>query len=842
MSHNEKSKSCLRTAFFRAHKSSIALGSGSSDSDASSATSDSHHETPVIFFADKETDTPDNSNDVGQVGGSRVDTAKAKDEEGSQPQDDYSEKDGIIEKESPEEEKIRLEEESHLAEEKIVAEEKAEKERLIDEARLTEEAEKERLAKQAKLEEEVRFAEEQRESQFREWREKTIESVENVIKPLSEIQDGVPAERIKGAAIAATALTLLASKGVIASSAVGLSAAYISISRSVAGDFLRTVGGITWDVTETASKLADQIGIIPAFGEVNKTVVNKYKRRKPVLVASDVDEGELAFIEAEDDDDLARVLEEAESVIGEADAAIAKAETDQKEKVKQSIEEELKKITEKAAIKEQERIAVELKLIAKKEEKARVVEEDRIAGEAKLKAEEEENARIIEEKIIVEETKLKAEEEEKTRIAEEDRIIEEAKLKAEEEEKTRIAEEDIIIEEAKLKAEEEEKTRIAEEDRIIEEAKLKVEEEEKARISEEERIVEEIKLKAEKEEKEKEADDDILFDDDQFMAAVELAQEGIEGKIVGVDDIITDNSAKAEWDAAGVLANELRQDSDTRSEADVDDEEDDFDFGDIDLEALGRAAREAVEAFESEVGKADEAVLDKKKQWVDSMIEDDDEDEDFDFEDDKDLFSADNFDELARTARAAVEATARDAVVASNNRAIDIDSPPSEAIAGELVSKDWSSLKVVELREELKKRGLKTSGRKADIISLLEKSDLEISDQKHETEANTKLDGDDDEIIELEDFDIEELGRQARAAVEMFQTTKGGFDEEPTEEMLAELESEMAINGEFLGEPKPSIDTSKMTVAQLKNECRNRGLKVGGRKAELIERLKNSTD
>jgi len=820
MSHNEKSKSCLPTAFFRAHKSSIALGSGSSDSDASSATSDSHHETPVIFFADKETDTPDNSNDVGQVGGSRVDTAKAKDEEGSQPQDDYSEKDGIIEKESPEEEKIRLEEESHLAEEKIVAEEKAEKERLIDEARLTEEAEKERLAKQAKLEEEVRFAEEQRESQFREWREKTIESVENVIKPLSEIQDGVPAERIKGAAIAATALTLLASKGVIASSAVGLSAAYISISRSVAGDFLRTVGGITWDVTETASKLADQIGIIPAFGEVNKTVVNKYKRRKPVLVASDVDEGELAFIEAEDDDDLARVLEEAESVIGEADAAIAKAETDQKEKVKQSIEEELKKITEKAAIKEQERIAVELKLIAKKEEKARVVEEDRIAGEAKLKAEEEENARIIEEKIIVEETKLKAEEEEKTRIAEEDRIIEEAKLKAEEEEKTRIAEED----------------------RIIEEAKLKVEEEEKARISEEERIVEEIKLKAEKEEKEKEADDDILFDDDQFMAAVELAQEGIEGKIVGVDDIITDNSAKAEWDAAGVLANELRQDSDTRSEADVDDEEDDFDFGDIDLEALGRAAREAVEAFESEVGKADEAVLDKKKQWVDSMIEDDDEDEDFDFEDDKDLFSADNFDELARTARAAVEATARDAVVASNNRAIDIDSPPSEAIAGELVSKDWSSLKVVELREELKKRGLKTSGRKADIISLLEKSDLEISDQKHETVANTKLDGDDDEIIELEDFDIEELGRQARAAVEMFQTTKGGFDEEPTEEMLAELESEMAINGEFLGEPKPSIDTSKMTVAQLKNECRNRGLKVGGRKAELIERLKNSTD
>jgi hypothetical protein len=33
-----------------------------------------------------------------------------------------------------------------------------------------------------------------------------------------------------------------------------------------------------------------------------------------------------------------------------------------------------------------------------------------------------------------------------------------------------------------------------------------------------------------------------------------------------------------------------------------------------------------------------------------------------------------------------------------------------------------------------------------------------------------------------------------------------------------------------------------MTVAQLKEECRNRGLKVGGRKSELVERLQNSTE
>jgi len=532
MSHNEKNRGCLRTAFSRTHKSSVLLAAGSSSGDGD-------NETPVMFFADRDTDTSDDSND-----------------------------DGTIEKESPEEK---------IANEKKIAEEKAEKERLAEEARLAEKAEKERMEKERvaerqKAEEALRLAtEEQREMQLQGLKKSVgnvKESVENVIKPLGKIQDGVPAERIKGAAIAATAIALLATKGVVASGAIGLSAAYISMSKSVAGDFLRSVGGMTWDATTSASKLTDKLSIMPTFGEVDRKVVNKYRRR-PTVGGSDVDEGELAFIEAGDDDDLARVLKEAESVIGEADASIAKAEADkQKEKVKQSIEEELKKIAEDAESKEQERLVGEAKLEA--QEEAKLAEEARIAESAKLKAEEEE---------------------EEAKVAEEARVAESARLQAEE---AIVAEEARVAESARLKAEE---ARVAEEVRIAESARLKAEEEEEAKVEDEEL----------------DEDSDILFDDDQFLAAVELAQEGIEGKIVGVDDIITDNSAKAEWDAAGVLANELRQDVDASSETGVDDEEDDYDFGDIDLEALGRAAREAVQAFETIAEQADEAVLDKKR-------------------------------------------------------------------------------------------------------------------------------------------------------------------------------------------------------------------------------------
>ena len=640
------------------------------------------------------------------------------------------------------------------------------------------------------------------------------------------MQKGVSAERIKGAALAGTVLGLLVSKGVLASGAVGLSAAYVAISKSVAGDVLRTVGGITWDVTETATKLADKFS---TNGVVDKTIL-KSKREKSLADESDVVEAaEKAYIDSEDD--LARVLKEAEEVIGEADAAIAIAEAE---------------------------------VLKEKQSSTTAVEEEEEGGK-NVAEDAEELTRIEEEERIAEEARVVAEVEEMTRIEEEERIAEEARQLAEAEELATIEEQERTAEEARVVAEAEEMARIEEEERIAEEARVVAEVEEMAAIAED------VRQKADAEEKGRieELEDDVMFDDDEFMAAVEMAQEGIEGKIVGVNDIITpDNSAKAEWDAAGELASELRQDLDIDSDTDtdLDDEdgdEDIYELGDIDLESLAQAAREAVESYENSAKEVEDAALEQKQQWTDSMVDEDDDDDDF--EESDDLFSATNLDDLARAAREAVEA------FDDNNKISEDKSDLEEDLVVAPVMKDWSSFKVAELKEELKKRGFTAKGKKADLVSLLEEHDLELSGEIKGDDAelfeaingyedSTALgEGDNAELFqnineieygeeddadpELENFDIEELGRQARAAVEMFESRGSDFDEEPTEEMLAQLENEMTINGEFLKEANEEVvDIAKMTVAELKEECRKRKLKVGGKKSDLIERLSAATD
>jgi hypothetical protein len=70
-------------------------------------------------------------------------------------------------------------------------------------------------------------------------------------------------------------------------------------------------------------------------------------------------------------------------------------------------------------------------------------------------------------------------------------------------------------------------------------------------------------------------------------------QEGFKDTIVGVEEVIADNTAKANWDDAGALAQELQQGIGDK----CNDDKDEIYY----TEALGKATREAVESFEEDM-------------------------------------------------------------------------------------------------------------------------------------------------------------------------------------------------------------------------------------------------
>ena len=264
-------------------------------------------------------------------------------------------------------------------------------------------------------------------------------------------------------------------------------------------------------------------------------------------------------------------------------------------------------------------------------------------------------------------------------------------------------------------------------------------------------------------------DDEV--EEEEWRIAVEMAQKGIEGKIVGIDESITDDDAKADWDAAGLLAQELEnagfvEEDEPNIAFDEEDGEDE-----VDMEAIARAAREAVEAY---------------------------------------------------------EAMQQDPTPAA---------PADEEVEEQSSSFEWSSLTVKELREELQSRGLKPYGKKAELVVMLEESDAAGDDAQMDD-----VSGSDDDLDD--EIDLEELGRQARAAVEIFEAEGSGVvdltADEPSDEALLELENQLLDDSEDSNRSN-NDDFESLTVAQLKDELRSRGLRLSGKKAELIERLRSSS-
>ena len=109
--------------------------------------------------------------------------------------------------------------------------------------------------------------------------------------------------------------------------------------------------------------------------------------------------------------------------------------------------------------------------------------------------------------------------------------------------------------------------------------------------------------------------------------------------------------------------------------------------------------------------------------------------------------------------------------------------------------------------------------------------------------------------VNFEDLDLDALGKAARQAVDLYEA------DEPSDEALWEIENEldkersiaipdMVLFGEVpetiseLSEESNSHDDfpnyEAMAVSQLKSELKRRGLRVTGKKNELMERLRQS--
>jgi SAP domain len=198
----------------------------------------------------------------------------------------------------------------------------------------------------------------------------------------------------------------------------------------------------------------------------------------------------------------------------------------------------------------------------------------------------------------------------------------------------------------------------------------------------------------------------------------------------------------------------------------------------------------------------------------------------------------DNPEELARAAREAVETS-----VSSSNSARS-----NTNIKKPLQFRDWTKVSLAELRKEASSRGLPVAEKKIELIATLEESDfddLRVSFIEEDSDRDMM----DDLIMDDAAIDIVALGKAAREAVLLFES-----DDEPSDEALWEIENATdddddgllvsssaysAVEG-FVTPRAPLPNYEAMAVSQLKAELKNRGLRVTGKKVDLIQRLQES--
>mmetsp|Transcript_15150 Transcript_15150/g.43799 ORF Transcript_15150/g.43799 Transcript_15150/m.43799 type:complete len:1079 (+) Transcript_15150:300-3536(+) len=532
----------------------------------------------------------------------------------------------------------------------------------------------------------------------------SADKVREILTPIlsGKMEANVSTDAIKGAALAGAALPILAgAKGAGLSLAAlsALSSSYLAVTQGYGGDAARVVGELAWKST----------GALKSVGTATKSLltgavnVAKEKNREQMLEAVAKGDADAA---AKLDKDVQKVLAEAEEAVAAAERAAGKSLDALNEEATKKAEELAKLEDEELLAKEfqqarMEEMRAEASAQAQRErikedqrraeeDAARLAEEDRLEEEANRLLAEQEERLAQEREVEEEELRLLAEQEEATRQEEELRRIaaaeRAARLAAEAEAAMLLAEQvanrlqeeqasaealaaaaldDVTKEEEELIASEAESEKVHALQDAAEDADIAAQ----ARAAVEAMEQMEVGLP------DFDEDDASFLGDEDLEAAIALAQELEDDKIAGVDNLL---QALRELDADGDIEDD--------DEGYPDFDEDDATFSDSSAqkeqarnpEDLARAAREAVALYEAEMAAKSQERMAQKSEWAEEV-----------------------------------------AAVAVPSEEQEVDASPPAAAAT-----DWASLTVVKLKDELRSRGLKVGGRKAELIQRLEEDDM----------------------------------------------------------------------------------------------------------------------
>ncbi|GKY96230.1 hypothetical protein MPSEU_000582900 [Mayamaea pseudoterrestris] len=664
----------------------------------------------------------------------------------------------------------------------------------------------------------------------------------------ARLQRNVQSEAIQGAIVAGTALTAVASKSVAAAGIVGILAAYTAITEGQAGEWTRNVGKVVWDAvmaaTEVAKHVKNDVSAAPKqsllgqslslMGDfVNKTISGVESGMVAASLAQEVEHAQESRVEQGQLERKQQEMETAEQQRLKQEQMEQQREMEiaEQQRLKQ---EQMEQKQQEMEIAEQHRL--EQEQLEKKQREMEIAEQQRLEQE-QLEKKQRETERAEQQRVMQEQLEEKQRAEDERRSAEMNAAILATRARqtafmrsmmvqrfaynsATRTRRQLEAEEASRYEsQAKEVARREEAARIAEENDRFELSQMI---EERTRMEEQAMAVAAEEASRMVSEAAPEMVDESIISEEDWMESIRVAQKSIEGKMAGYQDVDEelDQEELESWNKAEQLAKQLSQET-------AEDDLDDFDLDDIDMSTV-RASVQNFDTVQTSEPSFDAAAIDSTE-WASRTIAElrtecktrglltsgkkadliarleqpvADDKSAVDYDDELNDFDLDSIDLslVGDEARAAVEEYERMRAPGAVNGEL--------ATAG--VNGDFDALTLAELREECSLRGLSLDGKKADLMARL---------QSPLVEDELALDDDDNDLdIDLDDFDISSVGDAARAAVE-------------------EYERMRVVNGATRTLSTEPLEWDMLSLAQLRDECRDRDLPTNGKKVDLVARL-----